>query len=233
MDPSKFREVMEAVDRIRDERGVMIDGRKYSMVKDRVEVFRRNFGDTYGIDTDVRYEQGLPRGSVVVAIAKIINGSGVVLGSGWATEIVGQSSFSDASPIEMAETSAIGRALASFGLHGGEYASGNEIQAADRRTETRKVIAREEPRQGPRRYETSSPTRNVPWFIPAEGSTDVQSDCMSIAAALKDIGDLDSMARYWSALGDFKEFLENYSYDMYEDLERAFSTRAATLKGLR
>ena len=108
-------------------------GKRYTMVKDRIEIFRQEFGDEYGIETKVDYEQGFATGAPVVASAQIIDANNRVIASGWAVEFVGSTDITDASPVEVAETSAIGRALACFGLHGGEYASLNEIESAERK----------------------------------------------------------------------------------------------------
>tara|TARA_R110002126_G_scaffold183113_1_gene331679 strand:- start:938 stop:1390 length:453 start_codon:yes stop_codon:yes gene_type:complete len=55
------------------------------------------------------------------------------------------------SALENAETSAIGRALSSLGLAGGEYASANEMDAVIRKTdaiEQQKVVAKEQTEEG-------------------------------------------------------------------------------------
>ena len=59
----------------------------------------------------------------------------MVVGSGMAEEIRGQGHVNTTSALENAETSAIGRALASMGLAGGEYASSNEMDAVPRKQE--------------------------------------------------------------------------------------------------
>jgi hypothetical protein len=61
---------------------------------------------------------------------------GTIVGSGMAEEIRGQGNVNKTSALENCETSAIGRALASLGLAGGEYASVDEIDAAHRKEET-------------------------------------------------------------------------------------------------
>jgi len=55
-----------------------------------------------------------------------------------AEEIRGQGMVNTTSALENAETSAIGRALASLGLAGGEYASANELDAVERKTQAMK-----------------------------------------------------------------------------------------------
>jgi hypothetical protein len=52
-----------------------------------------------------------------------------------AEEIRGQGLVNTTSALENAETSAIGRALSSLGLAGGEYASANEMDAVVRKTD--------------------------------------------------------------------------------------------------
>ena len=101
-------------------------GKKYTEVFVRVEAFRKAFGTKLGIATE-RLEDD---GTKVVVHAKVINENGMVVGSGLAEEIRGSSNVNRTSPLENAETSAIGRALASLGLHGGSYASSFEIDVA-------------------------------------------------------------------------------------------------------
>ena len=55
-----------------------------------------------------------------------------IIGSGLAEEVRGSSNVNKTSAIENGETSAIGRALASCGLHGGEYASIQELDKVKR-----------------------------------------------------------------------------------------------------
>jgi len=61
-----------------------------------------------------------------------------------AEEIRGQGLVNTTSALENAETSAIGRALASLGLAGGEYASANEMDAVVRKTDVIKETPQKE-----------------------------------------------------------------------------------------
>src|SRR5580765_4362122 len=125
---NNFEFAMGLIHRQKQDHGVDMHGKLYSMVQDRIEVFRRVFGDEYGIDTKVDYRYGFDNGAPIVAVAKITEiANDKILSSGYACEFVGSSKFTRFNPVEVAETSAIGRALASFGLHGGEYASAEEI----------------------------------------------------------------------------------------------------------
>ena len=106
-------------------------GKKYTEVFVRVEAFRKAFGTDLGISTEVVSDDG----SRVVMRARILDKNNHVIGSGYAEEIRGQGNVNKTSALENAETSAIGRALASLGLHGGSYASLNEIDAVQRKTQ--------------------------------------------------------------------------------------------------
>ena len=104
-------------------------GKKYTMVSVRVEAFRKAFGMDYGIETDIISYTG----DNVIAKAVIKNKDGMIIGSGYAEEIRGSSNVNKTSAIENCETSAVGRALASIGLHGGQYASINEVEQAQQK----------------------------------------------------------------------------------------------------
>ena len=101
-------------------------GKKYTEVFVRVEAFRKAFGTNMGIETNIVDDNG----QRVIVQAVIKNKDGMIIGSGYAEEIRGSSNVNKTSAIENGETSAIGRALASIGLHGGSYASANELVAA-------------------------------------------------------------------------------------------------------
>ena len=106
-------------------------GKMYLQVVHRVEAFRRVLGADYGIDTKIIVDDG----HRVVVKAIVTNKDGITVGSGMAEEIRGQGHVNTTSALENAETSAIGRALASLGLSGGEYASANEMDAVPRKAE--------------------------------------------------------------------------------------------------
>ena len=116
-------------------------GKKYTEVFVRVEAFRKAFGTTLGITTDIVVDDG----QRVVIKAQVVNGSGMAIGSGYAEEIRGQGNVNRTSALENAETSAIGRALASLGLHGGAYASSFELDVAQRNDQAKHV--RKEPQK--------------------------------------------------------------------------------------
>ena len=106
-------------------------GKMYLQVVHPVEAFRRVLGAEYGVDTKIIVDDG----HRVVVKAIVTNKDGITVGSGMAEEIRGQGHVNTTSALENAETSAIGRALASLGLSGGEYASANEMDAVPRKAE--------------------------------------------------------------------------------------------------
>lgn len=78
-------------------------------------------------------------GKRVVMKAIITGEDGAIIGSGFAEEIRGDGNVNKTSALENCETSAVGRALASIGLAGGEYASANEMDGVDQSLRRRKV----------------------------------------------------------------------------------------------
>ena len=104
---------------------VNIKGKEYATVASRVGIFRKYF-PTYSVITDIVTDDE----QRVVIKASIIDDNNKIISTGYAEEIRGQGLINTTSAIENAETSAIGRALAAFGLIGGEYASSFEVENA-------------------------------------------------------------------------------------------------------
>jgi len=121
---------MDAVAELHKSHGVRQKGNKlYTQVVHRMEAFRRMHGTDFGVNTEILVNDG----KRVVIKAVITDKDSRIIGSGLAEEIRGQGVVNTTSALENAETSAIGRALASLGLAGGEYASANEMEAVDRK----------------------------------------------------------------------------------------------------
>ena len=78
--------------------------------------------------------------SVVRVQAKIIDANNKVIGSGLAEEVRASSNITRTSAVEVCESSAIGRALSSIGLHGGEYASAEEMLNAVKKQEKIAIV---------------------------------------------------------------------------------------------
>jgi hypothetical protein len=126
------KEIMAEADSMTATAGVRQKGNKmYLEVKHRITILRRHYAIALGIDTTL-----LEANDKYVRVqAKIADPDGRVIASGMAEEIRGKGLVNQTSALENAETSAVGRALASLGLHGGEYASANEMDAVVRKTE--------------------------------------------------------------------------------------------------
>lgn len=102
-----------------------IKGKKYSTVATRISIFRRNYGHEYGLTTEV-----MPSTDGLIRVRAIITTGERVIATGMAEERRGSSAITKTSALEVCETSAIGRALANFGLGGSEFASADEVANA-------------------------------------------------------------------------------------------------------
>jgi len=101
-----------------------IHGKPYTSVASRVEVFRRHFPEA-SLTTEVMYDD-----EQRVVIKATIALDNTIIATGFAEELRGAGKINSTSALENAETSSIGRALAAMGIHGGEYASHNEVKQA-------------------------------------------------------------------------------------------------------
>ena len=132
---SNLAKTMDTIADLHKSHGVKQKGGKlYTQVVHRMEAFRRIHGTDFGLDTEILVNDG----KRVVVKAIITDKDNRKVGAGMAEEIRGQGMVNTTSALENAETSAIGRALASLGLAGGEYASANELDAVVRKTEAMK-----------------------------------------------------------------------------------------------
>lgn len=132
-----YKQVMARVSELNKSHGVVQrGGKKYTQVVHRMEAFREAFGLQYGVDTMVIHDDG----QRVVMKAVITGEDGAIIGSGFAEEIRGQGNVNKTSALENCETSAVGRALASIGLSGGEYASANEMDGVDRKSQAQESV---------------------------------------------------------------------------------------------
>lgn len=151
---SKIIDAMGLVSELNKTHGVaQRGGKKYTQVVHRMEAFRTVFGMDCGVDTQILVDDG----HRVVVKATVTDNNGHIVGSGMAEEIRGQGNVNKTSALENCETSAIGRALASIGLSGGEYASANEMEAVPRKQQNLEVSS-----SGGSSGETPPPTVETP-----------------------------------------------------------------------
>lgn len=104
---------------------VNIRGKQYHTVAKRVDDFRQQHPD-YSLTTEIVYCDA----ECVRMKAIIGDPTGRTIATGHSEEYRQSSQINKTSALENAETSAIGRALAAFGIGGTEFASANEVQNA-------------------------------------------------------------------------------------------------------
>tara|TARA_Y100001937_G_scaffold122641_1_gene184174 strand:+ start:16810 stop:17454 length:645 start_codon:yes stop_codon:yes gene_type:complete len=116
-----------------NEGGVRVQGgKKYTMVSTRIEAFRKILGLDFGINSEILVNDD----TRVVMKTTIWDKNGFQIGCGHAEEIRAQGRVNKVSAIENCETSSWGRALASIGLSGSEFASGDELIAVANKLST-------------------------------------------------------------------------------------------------
>lgn len=107
-----YLEVEEALRRANQNLPTMpIKGKNYVMVKDRVAAFRREF-PSWKIVTELVYRDDVE----VIFKASVVDDDGQVIATGHAKEEAGGSNILRTSHVEVAETSAVGRALGFCGI---------------------------------------------------------------------------------------------------------------------
>ena len=103
---------------------VNIRGKEYKTVALRIQEFREKYpGHT--ILTEL-----VEANDTLVIVKATISWEGVVIATGYAEEVRAASNINRTSALENCETSAVGRALAFFGLGGSEIASADEVANA-------------------------------------------------------------------------------------------------------
>lgn len=157
-----------------------IHGKKYFTVGERVSAFREA-NPELTIETEiVRWE-----GDDVVVKASIID-NGKLIATGLAHEVRGSTNINKTSHVENCETSAIGRALAAFGMAGTEYATADEVANA--------IAQQNEAKAG-------IPQKEV-YDLLVENTTTMLAygeSIMAIKAAIS-MGDLSSASEEWFSL---------------------------------
>lgn len=106
---------------------VMIHGKEYFTVAERMGQLVKNHKQDYSLKTNVTEEGEYVRCKAVIVL---YNNQQEREFHGSAEEVRGSSQINTTSAWENCETSAIGRALSAAGYSGHEYASANEVQNA-------------------------------------------------------------------------------------------------------
>jgi hypothetical protein len=111
------------IDKLSKQKSVPQHGKDYFTVATRHNLFMHYFGSVASINTDILSELCNDNRVAVKCTISIEDKKY----TGMALEEFGSSFINKTSALENAETSALGRALAAFGLHGTEFASADEL----------------------------------------------------------------------------------------------------------
>ena len=103
---------------------VTIHGKEYLTVAERLDMMNKKTKGNYGINTELLKFEG---GCVIIKATLTI---GEYVYTGIAMEEAGSSKINETSFVEVCETSAIGRSLASASYHGSEFCSADELVTA-------------------------------------------------------------------------------------------------------
>jgi hypothetical protein len=118
---------------------VNIHGKEYKTVAKRVQEFREQYKDHTILTEIVQIdeEKCVMKASICRSLE---DGNGTVLATGHGCEFKASSQINRTSYVENCETSAIGRALACFGLGGTEFASADEVANAIHQQTTQRAV---------------------------------------------------------------------------------------------
>lgn len=218
--------------------GIDYGDRRYLPVKDRLEIFRRAFAEQYGINTNVQFQMFPGNEMAVVVHATITDQHGTIKASGHGMIFYGRDDVAKNSPVEAAETFAIGRALASFGLFGSEYASANEMERIKAKPEPKKneQFANEmhdkyhgmPPKEAAfrRAVDESFPPKvgKAEWFIPADNSADSMESVYAEIAKLKN---KEELSAYFTLL---EESMQWMSPEDVQEIKSTFKSRRSQIE---
>ena len=210
--------------------------KKYTQVVHRMEAFRKVHGTEFGVDTKILVDDG----KRVVIKAIITDKDGRVIGSGMAEEIRGSGYFptgdkrniNTTSALENAETSAIGRALASLGLAGGEYASANELETANRNRENlENTSSNDEGEKSEVEDDANSSSDDLP---PQPSWEDIMSNAskqIDLIKGKKYNLDIRHIARLNDLRGLYPKMKEKYGdYERWDEMHQMFKIAQTELE---
>ena len=173
----------------------MQGGKKYTTVAVRVEIFRKYFPD-YSIVTSTKVDDG----KRVVTYCEIFGPNNErPIATGTAEEIRGSSHVNKTSAMEAGETSSIGRALATLGLHGGEFASEFEmsnIENKNNNIEEQKRLPKDPPKKDPPKKDPKE----------ADITETVLDDSDQIIDSISEQSNNETELRDWANRFLYKEF---------------------------
>lgn len=212
--------------------GLEYDDRRYLPVKDRLEIFRKMFSTVYGIDTSISIKDFGPE-IAVIASAKVSDESGRIVAAGHGMVFYGRDGVSKNSPVEAAETFAIGRALACLGLAGSEYASSNEMERikgppAERKPDTfaKDMSAKyhgmtSKEAEFRRAVDEAFPPKvgTADYFIPADNSPE-SLNC--VYEEIDKISELEELTKYYTLL---EESMQWMSPEDVQEIKATFKSR--------
>ena len=203
IDIKKIQAAVGAMDQV-----TVKGGKQYTQVAQRVEAFRVNIGDELGMESELIVDDG----KRVVMKAIIKSRDGFVVATGWAEELRGQG-VNKMACIENTETSAYGRALANLGIHGGEFASDNEIDKAKR---NEKIVDEREAEES-----TPPPSDDIPL-----DETDMWQQWVDAEKQkIQGFNELYQLMGWGKATKAKRDQLAEFDREMLADLKDTFKTR--------
>jgi len=236
MSDVKIADMVKTLAEAKETRGVaQKGGKRYTVVADRVEAFRVATDFRFGIVTEiVDYN---PTGKSVLIRCEIrdLQNNQMVVASGHAEEWRDDGYVNKTSAVENAETSAIGRALAALGLHGGEFASANEMDVAMTKqdhlqTKKAEVKVLEVKAPEAKAPEVKAPEPKVTLSVPEIKTTGWETFFEACVTFLPECTNKDMLVEFW---GRNAKALEDYkAADLkgFEELRAAFTARRVFLE---
>ena len=143
MENDPLLDAVKRMSELPDDDKVSIRGKMYSEVHTRVQAFREAFGSNGRLISRVHHADE-KRVMTETTASVFIDGQWRVLGNDFAEEYRGSTPVNKTSAVENCLTSGIGRCLANLALHGGNYASFEEVDNAINNKESAEEVTKEE-----------------------------------------------------------------------------------------